>query len=139
MAMVVSPSPEGGVEGVDQLVEREVHRVAFGQRLDAVHDIAQRSLAGERVGDVPVAGPPRFSHDAESEQVKAVVYVGDVRFLGREHESHVLCHELGRLLFDGVGLGLGATYQDHKVVRVADAAVAGVAVGPVTRALIVRA
>ncbi|HMC94604.1 MAG TPA: hypothetical protein VKO16_07525, partial [Polyangia bacterium] len=46
---------------------------------------------------------PRFSHDAEPEQVKAVVYVGDVRFLGRERQSHLLCHELGRLLFDGLG------------------------------------
>jgi hypothetical protein len=41
----------------------------------------------------------------------------DVRFLGRERQAHVLCHELGRLLFDRVGLGLGAADQDHEVSR----------------------
>jgi hypothetical protein len=51
-------------------------RAAVGQRLDAVHDLAQ-----------PLGAPPGRPHDAEPEQVKAVVYVSDVRFLGRERQS----------------------------------------------------
>ena len=116
VAIVVGPSAQDGVEGVDQLIEREVRRVAFGQRLDAVHDRAQRSFTREAIGDVLV-GPPGSPLDAEPEQVKAVVYVGDVRFLGRERQSHLLCHELGRLLFDRVGLGFGAAHHHHEVIR----------------------
>ncbi len=138
VAMVVGPSTQDGVERLDQLVEREVHRAAFGQRLDAVHDHAKCSFAGERVGDALVA-PPGCPHDAEPEQVKAVVDVGDVRFLGRERQSHLLCHELGRLLFDGVGLGFGTAHQHHEVVRIADHSIAGQALRPVTPALIVCA
>jgi hypothetical protein len=34
----------------------------------------------------------------------------------------VLCHELGRLFFERVGLGFGATHQHHEVVRLCRAA-----------------
>src|SRR5215831_3128129 len=80
VTVVAGPTPEDWVERVDQLIQREVQRAATGQRLDAVHDLAQRSLAWERVGDALVGspGPPL---DAEPEQVKAVVYVGDVCLL----------------------------------------------------------
>ena len=119
-------------------IEREVRRVAFGQRLDAVHDVAQRSFAGER-DRRRALGPPGSPLDAEPEQVEAVVYVGDRCLLGRERQTHLLCHVLGRLLLDRVGLGFGAAHQHHEVVREADHSIAGSAVGPVTRALVVRA
>ena len=83
--------------------------------------------------------PPGSPLDAEPEQVKAVVDVGDRCLLGRERQTHLLCHELGRLLLDLVGLGFGAAHQHDEVVREADHSIAGVAPGPVTRALVVRA
>src|SRR5215216_820273 len=57
VAMVVGPSAQDGVERVDQLVEREVQCAAARQRLDAVHDLAQRSFAWERDGDALGAFP----------------------------------------------------------------------------------
>src|ERR1019366_431324 len=51
----------------------------------------------------------------------------------------MLCHELGRLLFEGMGLGFGAADQHHEVIREADHSIAGMAFGPVTPALVVRA
>ena len=47
VAVVVGPTPEFGVERADQLVEREVHHVALGQRLDAVLDVPERAVAGK--------------------------------------------------------------------------------------------
>ncbi len=138
MTVVVGPTPEDRVERVDQLIQREVQRAAVGKRLDAVHDIAQRSLAWERVGD-PLGASPGRPHDTEPEQVKAVVYMGDVRLLGRERQAHLLPHELGRLLLNLAGLGFGATHQHHEVVREADHPIAGVTLGPVTPALSLRA
>ena len=61
------------------------------------------------------------------------------RFLGRERQAQLLCHELGRLLLDLPGLGFGAADQHHEVVREADHSIAGAAFGPVTPALVVRA
>ena len=84
MTVVVGPTPQDWVERVDQLIEREVRRAATGQRLDAVHDLAERSFAWERVGDVLASGPPGFPHNAEPEQLEAVVDVGDRCLLGRE-------------------------------------------------------
>jgi hypothetical protein len=54
---------------MDQPVKLEVHRAAIGQLLDAMHDRAQRSLAGERVGDAP-RRLPRPPHNAKLQQVK---------------------------------------------------------------------
>jgi group II intron reverse transcriptase/maturase len=139
MTVVVGPTPQDWVERVDQLIQREVRRAAACQHLDAVHDLAERSLAWERVGDVLASGPPGSPLDAEPEQVKAVVDVGDRCLLGRERQAHLLPHELGRLLLDRVGLGFGAADQHHEVVRKADHSVAGVALGPVTPALSLRA
>src|SRR6478672_13531550 len=99
-------------------------------------DVAERTLAREAVGDgYPT---PRAPLDAEPEKVEAVVDVGDVRLLGRERQAHLLAHELGRLLLERLGLGLGATHQDHEVVRVADHSIAGVALGHPPLALMWR-
>ena len=62
-----------------------------------------------------------------------------LRFLGRERQTQLLCHELGRLLLERVGLGFGAAHQHHEVIREADHSIAGAAFGPVTPALVVRA
>src|SRR5438270_2746825 len=70
VAVVVGPTPEDRVEHMDQLIEREVRRAAGRQRLDAAHDLAKRSLAGERDGDA-LGAFPGSPHDAEPEQVKA--------------------------------------------------------------------
>ena len=137
VAMVVGPTPKDRVERVDQLVECEIRRVASGQLFDAVGDVAQCSVAGEAVGHRRPAGSGT-PHDAESQQVEAVVDVGDACLVRRERQAHVLCHELGRFGFEGAGLRLGAAYQHHEVVRVADHPVAGQSVGSVTRPLVVR-
>lgn len=114
--MVVGPTPEDWVEHLDQLIEREVRRAACGQRLDSVHDLAERSLARERDGD-SLGAFPGSPHDAEPEQVKAVVNVGDRCLLGRERQAQLLCHELGRLLLDRAGVGFGAAHQHHEIIR----------------------
>ena len=104
-----------------------------------MHDLAQRSFAWERVRDVLASGPPGFPLDPEPEQIEAVIDMGDRCLLWRERQAHLLRHELGRLLLDLMGLGFGAADQHHEVVREADHSIAGVAPGPVTRALVVRA
>lgn len=122
---------------MNELVEREADRGPSGQLLDVVFDLPERSFAREAVGDGdPTARTPL---DAEAEEVEAVVDMGDVRLLGRERQAHLLPHELGRLLFERLGLGLGATDQDHEVIRIADHSVAGLALGHPPLALVWRA
>ena len=69
VAMVVGPSAQDGVERVDQFVAREVQCAAVRQRLDAVHELAQRSFARECDGDA-LGALPGSPHDAQPEQVK---------------------------------------------------------------------
>ena len=67
----------------------------------------ERAVARERVRD-GLAGPMPALDDAPAEEVEPVVDVGDRCLLGRERQPHLLCHELGRLLLDRLGLGAGA-------------------------------
>jgi hypothetical protein len=76
VAVVVGPTPEFGVERVDQLVEREVHHVALGQRLDAVFDVPERAVAGERDRDGRASGSGH-ALDAPAEEIEPVIDVGD--------------------------------------------------------------
>lgn len=67
----VSPdTPTGAVHLL--AVPSQTLRPTICQRLDAVHDLAQRSVAWARVGDA-LLRPPGRPLDAEAEQVEAVL------------------------------------------------------------------
>src|SRR5450755_482054 len=97
-----------------------------------MHDVPERAVAGERDRDgsstwpVPALGAP-------AEEVEPVVDVGDRCLLWREREPHLLCHELGRLLLDRLGVVAGTGHQNQEVVRVADEPVGGMASRPMSR------
>ena len=74
----------------------------------------ERSVARERVGDGHPTRPGQ-PLDAEAEEVEAVVDVGDCVFSGESVKPHLLCHELGRLLLDRLGLGLRVPAHQHHV------------------------
>src|SRR5260370_14673355 len=135
VTVVVGPTPQDRIEHTDELIEREVRPVALGHLLDAVLDLTERPLARKAVGDRR-SSLLRASLDAKPEQVEAVVNMGDQRLLGRERQTQLLSQQHGRLFLERLGLGAGATHQDHEVIREADHSIAGLALCPGTRAFL---
>src|SRR5919201_781880 len=126
---VVGPPPHYRPQPIEQGGERTVGSLPGGFPHLRLYR-SERGLGREGVHSQPICSSLQGPPNAEPQKVEAPVNVDDPRLLGRQAQAHREECRRG-LLLHLLGLLPGTSYQNDKVVRVADESVGGESLPPV--------